>query len=91
MTLTIEIDAQTEAQLRADALEMNTSLEEMAARWMRACALSDEEWEDAAEDAADNAAAAALKNSDPSQWVYLDEVRQIKVFTNLEGELAPIR
>ena len=75
MTLTIEIDAQTEAQLRADALEENTTLEEMAARWMRACALSDEEWEEA-EDAADNeAAGAALKNSDPSDWVYLDEVR----------------
>jgi len=29
-----------------------------------------------AEDAADNAAAdAALKNSDPAEWVYLDEVR----------------
>jgi len=52
MTLTIEIDAKTEAQLRADALEENTSLEEMAARWMRACALSDEEREEA-EDAAD--------------------------------------
>jgi hypothetical protein len=75
MTLTIEIDAPTEAQLRADALEENTSLEEMAARWMRAAALSDQEWEEA-EDAADNEAAdAALEESDPSKWVYLDEVR----------------
>lgn len=43
MTLTIEIDAPTEAQLRADAREENASLEKMAARWMRAAAMSDEE------------------------------------------------
>lgn len=75
MTLTIEIDAKTEAQLRADALEENTSLEEMAARWMSACALTDEEWEEAEDEIDNEAADKALTENDPSTWVYLDDVR----------------
>ena len=75
MTLSVEIDAKTEAQLRADALEENISLEEMAARWMSACAMTDEEWEEAEDEMDNEAADAAIQNSEPAGWVYLDDVR----------------